>query len=201
MNNITLAHIGGELVLVGGIAFYFHKKTSMLQQEIALLKKEMQANTETIEELQDAIQRLGAMVVALQRRPQQPVSRQEQTPVAPAPAVQTPITPPQQAPVQASAPTTQFVQSKPNTAPSAVTSMLGMMHGLMEPEQTGPVTFPPPRKDKKKRRPLKEDSDSGEETYDDKDLDKELANEYERLSVERQNSNKVCEGDTCKIVD
>src|SRR3990172_12761292 len=35
---LTYSHIGGELLILGGMAFYFHKKTASLQEEINKLK-------------------------------------------------------------------------------------------------------------------------------------------------------------------
>ena len=40
MNNLQIAHIGGTLVLVGGVTFYFNKKVSALETEIEHLQQE-----------------------------------------------------------------------------------------------------------------------------------------------------------------
>ena len=41
---------------------------------------------------------------------------------------------------------------------------------------------------------------SGDETFDDRELDKELAGEYQQLVQERQ-SGANCEGETCQLMD
>jgi len=58
MNNITLAHIGGELVLIGGVAVFFHKKTATLQQKIDLLSSNFDTLTKSNEELVEAFVKL-----------------------------------------------------------------------------------------------------------------------------------------------
>ncbi|MBW2986791.1 hypothetical protein KY333_05465, partial [Candidatus Woesearchaeota archaeon] len=96
-------------------------------------------------------------------------------------------------------------QSEPRSVPQATPApqaqqsagigglMNMMMGGIPKVEKAtpapGPVTFPPPHQDS---------DDSGEETYDDKDLDEELETEYEQLNTERKEN---CEGDTCKLMD
>ena len=67
MNNITLAHIGGELVLVGGLAFYFHRKNNMMMKEIAQLKQQNQQLHETIMELQENVQQIGGAMMQMQQ--------------------------------------------------------------------------------------------------------------------------------------
>lgn len=65
MNNITLAHVGGELVLLGGIAFYFHRKTAALQDVLTKMQSEQEDLQETIEEMKEVIQQLNAAVMQL----------------------------------------------------------------------------------------------------------------------------------------
>jgi len=64
-NNITIAHIGGEIVVIAGIAFYFHKKTGNLQNEITELKKQNVELREAVEHLNESLNQLGAMVMQM----------------------------------------------------------------------------------------------------------------------------------------
>ena len=65
MNNVTLAHIGGEIVLIGGVAFYFHRKTKNLGEQIVTLQKENAELREAIQDLSEQIQQLGNMVMQM----------------------------------------------------------------------------------------------------------------------------------------
>lgn len=64
MDNVTLAHMGGEVVVLAGMAFYFNKRISALEQELQNMNKNMVA---TIDDMQYAINQLGAMVSKLQQ--------------------------------------------------------------------------------------------------------------------------------------
>jgi hypothetical protein len=77
MNNVTLAHIGTELVVIGGIAFYFHRKTNLLQTELEALKKENLSLVETLNDMQDNLQQLGNLVMRLQQQIQNPFQHQQ----------------------------------------------------------------------------------------------------------------------------
>lgn len=68
MNNVTLAHIGGDLVLIGGVVFYFQKKTSKLAEEIETLKKDNKELNEMVDELTRGMQQLGTMFMQLQQQ-------------------------------------------------------------------------------------------------------------------------------------
>lgn len=67
MNNVTLAHIGGDLVIIGGVAFYFHRKTNFLQEQISDLQKENKELHAVIADLQSNIQDIGTMIYQMQR--------------------------------------------------------------------------------------------------------------------------------------
>jgi len=65
MNNITLAHMGGEIVVIAGMAFYFHKKTGNLQTQVEELKKQNIELREAVEQLSESLNQLGAMFMQL----------------------------------------------------------------------------------------------------------------------------------------
>lgn len=142
MDNITLAHVGGELVIIGGIVYYFHKKYTNIQDQVNYLKSENEELRALIEELQEGMQQLGAMVM-------------KQT----------------NSPPQRSTPTTQPIQST-----------------LRE---TMNVSHKTPKR--RRRIPKSDTEDSGNETYDDRDLDSELAGEFKELDTQR------CQGDFCDL--
>ncbi len=73
-----LAHIGGELVVIAGVFYYYHRKTSALQQEIDLLKAQNTELIKAIESLSEDMNKLYSMI----KPPQQP----QGYPQAPAPA-------------------------------------------------------------------------------------------------------------------
>lgn len=66
-NTITLAHIGGELVVLAGISFYFQRKISNLQDQVMHLTKDNQGLKSNVDDLNDAVQQLGQMVLQLQQ--------------------------------------------------------------------------------------------------------------------------------------
>ena len=68
MNNVTIAHIGGELILMAGISFYFHKKVTTLQHEVTKLHAEHNDLAELVEEMKDVIRQLN---INMQRMQQQ----------------------------------------------------------------------------------------------------------------------------------
>jgi hypothetical protein len=65
MDNTTLAHIGAEFVLIGGVAFYFQRKTKNLEEEIEQLKREQQGLINMIESMGESLERLGGIVMAM----------------------------------------------------------------------------------------------------------------------------------------
>ncbi len=196
MNNITLAHIGGELVLIGGVAFYFHRKTNTLQDDLTALKKENKELADSVEELQGAIQQLGAMVMQLQ----QGVPRfQPQPQPQPKPK-------PKREHFRQPHPQQQQQQQQPNPMQDMMQMMtgmtgmtgIGMVPGRQQDIGGHVITSPRQEAPKKKRRPKSDSEDSGDDTYDDNELDKELAGEYQQLDSERT---KKCEGETCQLMD
>lgn len=179
MNNITLAHIGGDLVLIGGVAFYFHRKTAALSEEILTLKKENKLLSDAIVELQENFQQLGDAFMQLQGAggPQQQPQRVQ--------------VPPQRRPQQTSQRPPQR-QPQPAAQPGAL-GMMDMMQGFMQQQPVQQPTLRKPKRSPKSRRADPEDS--GIETLDDRDLDKELDTEYQELEKQRGN----CEGDVCTM--
>jgi hypothetical protein len=76
----TMAHIGGELVVIAGISFYFYRKTSALQEEIDNLKKQNMELIKAIEEIDSNMQQLYLMVRGVQPPPPVPVAEPLRTP-------------------------------------------------------------------------------------------------------------------------
>jgi erythromycin esterase-like protein len=159
MNNVTLAHIGGDLVLIGGLAFYFHKKNNAMMKEITLLKQQNQQLNETIMELQENIQQLGNAFMQFQQMNGQMAFMDRQ---------------PKRNVVQ---PQTLSQQRRP----------------LQKHNQRRIIEEKP----KKNKKMLSDSDDSGDETYDDKDLDKELSKEYTTLAKERD----TCKGEQCELIE
>lgn len=196
MNNVTLAHIGGDLVLIGGVAFYFHRKTNVLQEELSMLKKDNKELADAMEEIQDNMQQLGAMVMQLQqqmgrgRAPPQPQPQPQQA---------QPAQPPQPQPQREN-----FKQPDPMQLQGMMNMMQGVMPGMQQDmaQMMGDAQPTSGRKQKSKRarKPKSDSEDSGDETYDDHELDRELAGEYQQLVQERQDTEN-CKGDTCQLMD
>ena len=82
MNTVTVAHIGGELLVISGVAFYFHRKTSQLQAEVDVLKKENEDLINSVNELQEQMQQLANFVMQ-SHHPQQMHQRHHPNPQAP----------------------------------------------------------------------------------------------------------------------
>ena len=156
MNNVTLAHIGGELVVIGGVAFYFHRKTTLLEQQVMQLQKENRELAAAIDNLGEQMEQLAEFV--MQGAPPAPRPRQQ-----PQQPQQTPV-PRQGRPTRPKAP-------PPVVAVDTAQRM-------------------PPR-----RRPApSDDDDSGNETLDDRELDRELEKDLQELETSRS-----CEGDVCEL--
>lgn len=62
MNNIMLAHMGGELLVVAGVSYYFHRRTSSLQQEIDTLKAQNADLIKAMESMGQDMQKLYYMI-------------------------------------------------------------------------------------------------------------------------------------------
>lgn len=62
MDNQLLAHVGGEVLVVGALAFYFHKQNTELHQQIAILKNTCRELGSAVEELQDSISQIGMVL-------------------------------------------------------------------------------------------------------------------------------------------
>jgi chromosome segregation ATPase len=162
MNNITLAHIGSELVIIGGIAFYFHRKTNMLQTELENLKMENKNLTELVNDMQENLQQLGNVVMHLQQQ--------------------------------------LHNQSVPHRNRS--TKQTSVQLPPLEQVNKHPLVDNRKRNSGlHRRRPVKKHSDdSGSETLDDTELDKELESEYDKLQKERRvHAVDDCEGDVCSL--
>jgi len=192
MNNITLAHIGGELVLIGGVAFYFQKKTSMLQHEINTLKKDNELMIETIEDLQEGIQQLGSIVMKLQHHlgVSHHVSHVSQNVKHSKHNNPTHRKHDKHLEKQLKEKVTEKNTTPINPLGGLMSMMMtNMMPAMPAEKNIEPVVFPPSKKI------VNDVSESDEETIDDNDLDHELSTEYKLLDKERQD----CEGDTCKL--
>jgi hypothetical protein len=88
MDNVRLAHIGADLVLIGGTVFYFHRKTSLLQEHILQLKREQHELLDEIDQLKAGMQQLANIV--LKNRPVKQ-HKHKRTVVSQAPMQQAPI--------------------------------------------------------------------------------------------------------------
>ena len=200
MNNITLAHIGGELVVISGVAFYFHKKTTALQAEVDSLKRDNEQLIAAVKDLQQGLQQLGGAIGELQ------VS---QRPTATRHAARRPETCAAEAPPRAvPSPQTMTPPARQRPAPRPSTSPLDAMMSALATEMPEPmqpqvvahtvVTPEPPMKraSNKITRVSSESDDSGDETLDDKDLDKELAGELSKLGKAPA---MKCDGDVCTL--
>lgn len=148
MNNVTLAHIGGELVVIGGIAFYFQRKTSALEHQILQLQQENRELVTAIDELGDQMQQLAAMVMQGRQQPRQ----------APAPV-------PRQG------------RTRKDRRPPPVSQVI-------DSAQRAPPTT----------KAFSDDNDSGNETLDDRELDRELEQDLQELEESRK-----CDGDVCEL--
>ena len=151
MDNMTLAHVGGELVLIGGVAFYFHRKTTLLTEQIEVLKQENKKLAEAIIELQENLNQLGMVIMNAPIQQRSPL----QTPPQHKLKMQAPLQPRQE----------------------SMSSQLKMHH------QQG-----------SRKLVEKADSDTGDETLDDRILDQELE------EIEKP-QRKKCDKDICELVD
>ena len=176
MDNQLLAHVGGEILVVGALAFYFHKQNSELHQEIAMLKNTCRELAAAVEELQESVGQIGMVLGG--SRPQRP------RPLAPASA---------QPPTPAQTPlATTPLYSKP-AAPAPAHSHHHSHHKK-------------PNRKSKLRKHVTVESDSSssssssseEHTFNDNDLDKELQSEINELDTHRDRGVE-CQGDVCSI--
>jgi hypothetical protein len=72
MNNIMMAHIGTELVVIAGVAYYYHRRTSSLQQEVDILKTQNLELVEAIKGLGEDMNKLYSMIRGSVPQPAQP---------------------------------------------------------------------------------------------------------------------------------
>ena len=172
MDNQLLAHVGGEILVVGALAFYFHKQNSELHQEIAMLKNTCRELAAAVEELQESVGQIG-MVLGGSRpqrpRPLAPASAQPQTPLATTPLYSKPAAP---------APAHSHHHShhkKPNRKSKL------RKHVTVESDSSSSSS-----------------SSSEEHTFNDNDLDKELQSEINELDTHRDRGVE-CQGDVCSI--
>lgn len=153
MNNVTLAHIGGELVVIGGVAFYFHRKTTLLEQQIIQLQKENRELATAIDNLGEQMQQLADFVMQGAPPTHRPRSQPQQTPVP--------------------------RQGRP-TRPKAPSPAVAIDNAQRIPPRRRPVPS--------------DDDDSGNETLDDRELDRELEKDLQELE-----SSRSCKGDVCEL--
>jgi uncharacterized membrane protein len=160
MENLNISHIGGELVLIGGVAFYFHRKTNTLQEQITALKEENHELSETMEELKNTIQQLASMVMQI---------------------------PPQSQPVY---------PPRTNTAESTTRPSLRRRVSSLNRQPVQQAPLPQPRVVVVKKHRPRDSEDSGDDTYEDGELDAELGDELAKLNNERE-----CTDEQCQLVD
>lgn len=180
MDKITLAHIGGEIVLIGGVAFYFHRKTVKMNEQIVALQKENAELKEAIQELNNSLQELGMIVMQMrgaQRASVHQPTPQQQSPIAP--IIMSMMSPPMQ-------------QNK--VTEKAIKKPALPKKQSQQQQQTETFRAMPPRK-------TDGGDDSGDETLDEADLDKEIEKELVELSKERTVPKMECDDDVCKLVD
>ena len=66
MNKYQMAHIGGELVVISGVTFYFNKKITETNEKIAELQEENEELRSIVSELQSQVNQLGKFCYMLQ---------------------------------------------------------------------------------------------------------------------------------------
>lgn len=122
MNNVTLAHIGGEMVIIGGLAFYCHKKNTELKNELHKLEEKNTELTEIVNKLQDHLQKLSYAFMQFQENSYQ----QQQPPPPPQKSVPPPpqksVSPPPQKSVNLP-PRTSRSRPLKNKTPAKITSI------------------------------------------------------------------------------
>ena len=176
MENISLSHIGGELVLIGGIAFYFHRKTNNLQEQITALTEENKELCETIEELKNGLQQLATMIMQnTQQTFSQPVSRS-------VPQMRH-VSQPSAQRQQKSIPLRRQVSSQ-QPVPQPVSQPIHQQLTHQKQRETFTKTSGG------------DSDDSGDDTYENDYLDAEIGDELAKLSKETN-----CDDDQCKLVD
>lgn len=61
-----MAHIGGELILISGVAFYFNKRIAETNDKIAELMGENEDLRNTVNELEEKVNQIGRMIYMMQ---------------------------------------------------------------------------------------------------------------------------------------
>jgi hypothetical protein len=72
MNNVMLAHIGGEVVAMAGIFYFFYRKTGQLEEQINLLKAQNEELIKVIESLGQDLQKVYSIVTGSRGAPPPP---------------------------------------------------------------------------------------------------------------------------------
>ena len=181
MDKITLAHIGGEIVLIGGVAFYFHRKTVKMNEQITALQKENAELKEAIQDLNSSVQELGMLVMQMRNALGSRASAASVSATTP-PIIMSMGLPPFQ---QQGNKVTEKAIKKPSIKlePQSSTTTKATVRKV----NTG-------------------GDDSGDETsLDEADLDKEIEQELSQLSKERKDNPTIakvnCDDGVCKLVD
>jgi len=172
MNNLLLIHVGCEVILLGGMAFYFQTQISGLKKQVAELKTQNGELIDAINGINDQMEMLYQQLNVIfnqQRLNQKDTSGSTllndlQSPDQP----QKNLKPKPPVPKQLNKP---FPKQTNKTMPQINKS-------------NNPVLNKKPKKD-----PAISGSDY--ETLDEKELDKELQQEYKEL--------EECEGGVCKL--
>lgn len=179
MDNIRIAHIGGELVVIGGIAFYLHRKATNLEAEVEALKKTNEELISEIGKITKSLNNLGSIVMQFQQsRSHQPLPQpQPQSATAMARTAPSP---------HASHASHPSHKQKPRIAKPSSSSQVVAAVASPKKTQQRKVTFVADD----------DDDDFGDHTLNDDELDGALANEFTQISTERQ-----CRGEVCVLND
>jgi hypothetical protein len=174
-SNVNLAHIGSELIVLGSIVFYFHKKTGDLGTRVEILEKENRELKDKLTDVVNQINQIGSLLIRLQN------SQGQNAPQ--------------------SMPQSGLRHRKPHIPQSQAQPVKSQPQSPLQPQQT--KSQPQQTKSQPKsvlKSPLEEarivELSDDEEDFDNEDLDKELEQELSTLNKERD-----CDDDKCSLID
>lgn len=172
MNNLLLIHVGCEVILLGGMAFYFQTQISGLKKQVAELKTQNGELIEAVNNINDQMEVLYKQLNVMFTQQQNSNSNQKES--------FTTLND-----LQNDEPPQRNLKPKA-PVPKQLNKPVPKQTNKPMPQMNKPVL-------NKKQKPKKETSISGSEyeTLDEQDLDKELQQEYKEL--------EECEGGVCKI--
>jgi hypothetical protein len=207
MNTVTMAHIGTEMVVIGGIAFYFHRKTQQLQEENKKLSERVEELAGLVEAMQERLGQLIGQTDHIEAFLAAQNAARSAAQARPEPVTLLPQPPPSTLkfatgtgqPPRPTAPQTK-ARKPAETPPQTPAKKTAKAPVATSPPSTAPVATSPlapwadPKALKQKKVPAKpvnnDDTDSGEETFEDEDLDKSLEQEMSQMKQERQPKRK-----------